>query len=177
MTTDVKQVYQSLKRITPEPDFPPEDDFIDADSNPPFEEPHGMGREASGGYRTSWTDREILTAVFPEPNWIVKGLIPEGLTVLGGRPKVGKSWMLLQIALSVQCGGRFLETQVEPGDVLYLALEDNGRRLQERMRDIGWTPGICFGPLRAGYPPVSQTRRTEPNLPLGRKSKAKTCHR
>ena len=59
-------------------------------------------------YRTSWSDREILSTVFPEPNWIIPKLIPEGLTILGGRPKVGKSWMLLQIALTVKCGGRYL---------------------------------------------------------------------
>jgi RecA-family ATPase len=57
-------------------------------------------------------------------------LLPEGLTILAGRPKCGKSWLALHIAMQVAAGGRTLEsTPVEPGPVLYLALEDTKRRL------------------------------------------------
>lgn len=92
-------------------------------------------------YRTSWTDTELLQTTFPEPNWAVNNLIPEGLTILGGRPKVGKSILALQLALSVKTGGKFLDAEVKPGDILYFALEDNGRRLLERMKAMNWTDG------------------------------------
>jgi hypothetical protein len=79
-----------------------------------------------------WTIAELLDAKFPEPKWAVPGLIPEGLILVGGRPKVGKSWLILDLAHAVSKGGMFLGRKVEQGNVLYISLEDNGRRLQER---------------------------------------------
>ena len=80
---------------------------------------------------------------FPEPKWAVPGLLPEGLTILAGRPKRGKSWMGLGLALAVASGGKALgKIDVEKGDALYLALEDNPRRLQNRLavlKDPGTT--------------------------------------
>jgi len=87
--------------------------------------------------KTSWTAAELLAADFPEPQWAVPGIIPTGLTFLAGRPKVGKSWLALQVAIAVGTGGRVLDRQVTQGRVLYLALEDNARRLKERARKQG----------------------------------------
>jgi hypothetical protein len=83
--------------------------------------------------------RAILTTVWPEPVWAIPQLLPVGLSILGGKPKVGKSWLALQVAQAVATGGRTLEQKVDPGPVLYLALEDTPRRLQDRMRKQGWT--------------------------------------
>lgn len=85
---------------------------------------------------------DILRAEFPEPVWAVPNLLPAGLTLLAGRPKRGKSWLALQIALAVASGGHALGQHVERGKVLYLALEDSPRRLQERMRAQGWPAGL-----------------------------------
>ena len=64
-------------------------------------------------------------------------LIPEGLTILAGKPKVGKSWMVLDIALALAAGRYALgEFNLEEGDVLYAALEDNNRRLRSRIERI-----------------------------------------
>lgn len=74
---------------------------------------------------------------FPEPKFIVPGLLTEGLGILAGRPKQGKSWLALGLADAVARGGKALGSiDVEPGDVLYLALEDTPRRLQSRLRAI-----------------------------------------
>lgn len=81
---------------------------------------------------TGWTAAELLAAQFPEPVWAVPDMIPVGLTILGGRPKVGKSWLALQIAIAASTGGMVLERRVKQGKVLYIALEDNGRRLRDR---------------------------------------------
>lgn len=86
-----------------------------------------------------WTGTELLRASFPEPIWVVPGLIPEGLTILAGRPKLGKSWLALQIACARACGGMVLGRQVTEGRVMYFALEDGERRLQDRMRVQEWT--------------------------------------
>lgn len=85
---------------------------------------------------------ELLTKVWPEPVWAVPGILPVGLSILAGAPKVGKSWLALQIAQAVAAGGYALGRQVERGPVLYLALEDPPRRLQERMRKQGWPMGL-----------------------------------
>jgi len=72
---------------------------------------------------------------FPETRWAVPNLIPEGLTIFAGRPKLGKSWLILNLLLSITTGRKALgQMPVEPQEALYLSLEDNGRRLQERMR-------------------------------------------
>jgi hypothetical protein len=85
----------------------------------------------------SWTAAQLLAEEFPDPKWAVPGLFPEGLTLLAGAPKVGKSWLCLGLALAVATGGRALGTiDVEPGAALYLALEDTPRRLQRRLRHV-----------------------------------------
>lgn len=83
--------------------------------------------------KTQFTTAELLETEFPEPNWAIPGLIPEGLTILGGRPKIGKSWLLMQIAHAIGTGGMFFGQRIEKGNVLYIAFEDSPRRLKNRM--------------------------------------------
>jgi len=91
----------------------------------------GTGFTAGAPERTSWTAAELRDLKFPEPRWAVPGIIPEGVTLLGGAPKIGKSWLALGLSLAIASGGKALgSVEVEPGAVLYLALEDTGRRLQ-----------------------------------------------
>ncbi len=78
---------------------------------------------------------ELLVKELPPARWAVPDLISEGLTILGGKPKLGKSWLILGIALAIAAGGFALgKKPVEQGEVLYLSLEDNERRLQKRVR-------------------------------------------
>lgn len=80
--------------------------------------------------------RELL-AKEPEPvSWVVEDLIPTGLGLIIGPSKLGKSWMALQLALAVASGKEFLGFHSRKGNVLYLALEDNERRLVERVGHI-----------------------------------------
>jgi hypothetical protein len=74
---------------------------------------------------------------FAPLKYIVPGLIVEGLIILAGKPKARKSWFALDIGLAV-AANRFClgDREPEPGDVLYLALEDGERRLQERMTKL-----------------------------------------
>lgn len=84
----------------------------------------------------------ILSTHWPEPVWAIPGLLPVGLTILAGAPKIGKSWLALQIAQAVASGGLIFDSRVELGPVLYLALEDPPRRLQERMLKQHWPLGL-----------------------------------
>jgi len=79
---------------------------------------------------------------FDEIDFVVPGFVAAGLTLLCGKPKIGKSWLGLDIALAVAGGGfAFGDVACERGDVLYLALEDNRRRLKQRLKMIlGDTP-------------------------------------
>lgn len=61
-------------------------------------------------------------------------LLPEGLTILAGKPKLGKSYICLQFGEAVSNGGKALGVDgIEAGDVLYCALEDSQRRLKSRL--------------------------------------------
>jgi hypothetical protein len=74
---------------------------------------------------------------FPVARYAVDNLIAEGLALLVGSPKLGKSWLMLNIALAIALGGMALgKIRVQQGGVLYLALEDSERRMQERLEMV-----------------------------------------
>jgi hypothetical protein len=83
-----------------------------------------------------WLDHQV----FPELEWAVDGLIPEGLTFLVGPPKAGKSWLILNLALAIASNqpalGVIEPTIFKPRKTFYLALEDGQRRLQKRCRAV-----------------------------------------
>ncbi|HOB44144.1 MAG TPA: AAA family ATPase [Bacillota bacterium] len=83
----------------------------------------------------TFTAVDLMNREFPEPKWIVEGLLPEGLTLFAGPPKIGKSWLALSLCVSTASGGHALgKIPVERGEALYLALEDTPRRLQSRLK-------------------------------------------
>lgn len=105
------------------------DDAADVLSSPVRREPARI--------RTSWTAADLMSMDFPEPRWAVPGVLCEGVNLLAGPPKVGKSWLSLGLGVDVALGGRaFGSIPVEAGPVLYLALEDTPRRLQTRLRKV-----------------------------------------
>ncbi len=80
---------------------------------------------------------ELLGREFDPVRWIVRDLIPTGVTILAGAPKIGKSWIVLGMAWAVSVGGCVLGSiHVEQNTVLYLALEDNERRLKDRLKKV-----------------------------------------
>ncbi|MEV8560756.1 AAA family ATPase [Streptomyces sp. NPDC051917] len=108
--------------------------------------------------RTAWTADQLMAAHFPEPKWAVPGILAEGVNVLAGPPKVGKSWLSLGLGLSVAAGGKaFDSVPVQGGPVLYLALEDTPRRLQTRMgKLLGGQPAPAGLTLVTECPPFPQ---------------------
>lgn len=77
-----------------------------------------------------------MQTLFEQPvepvDFIVEGLLAPGLYILGGSPKVGKSWLALQLCLAVCDGTSFLGRATHRSEVLYLALEDGPQRLHSR---------------------------------------------
>ena len=106
--------------------------------NGPDAQPKGDEQPKATGWQAHvFTAAALRTMQFPEISYIVPGIIPEGLTILAGRPKIGKSWMALDIAIGVATGKPVLgSVHVEQGDVLYCCLEDNKRRLQRRVTKL-----------------------------------------
>jgi hypothetical protein len=96
----------------------------------------------------SWqrrTAEDILNTDFADIQWVVPGVIPEGLSKIDGGPKVGKSWLAIHLATAVSSGGVFMGSiPVEQREVLYLALEDSERRLKNRLLKQGGTGNSKF---------------------------------
>ncbi len=83
------------------------------------------------------TGRNLMRMQFDPIKYIVPDILPAGLIILGGKQKIGKSWLDLNLGIAVATGGVALgHYKVEQGDVLYMALEDTQRRLQDRMRQL-----------------------------------------
>jgi biotin operon repressor len=80
---------------------------------------------------------ELMDKELPPVRWAVPGVLPEGVTILAGKPKMGKSWLALGLCVSVAAGGYALgKIPAQCGGALYLGLEDQERRLQRRLKKI-----------------------------------------
>ena len=75
----------------------------------------------------------LLSTPLPVTKFIVEELLPEGLHILAGAPKIGKSWLALWICLQVSKGEPVWELPTARGTVLYLCLEDSYIRIQNRL--------------------------------------------
>ena len=76
---------------------------------------------------------EIMTTVYKPIEFVIDGLIAQGLYILAGAPKVGKSWLVLDICLSIAKGESVLGQKTLQGTALYLCLEDSYARIQNRL--------------------------------------------
>ena len=89
-------------------------------------------------YKAGISAKALMAMQFAPINYVVPGYIAEGLTLLAGSPKIGKSWMALGLGVAIASGRpAFGSIPVDQGDVLYLALEDNPRRLKRRLLKMG----------------------------------------
>lgn len=85
---------------------------------------------------------ELFSTYVKPTEFIINGLIPVGLSLVASPPKYGKSWMMLDMSISVAEGQPFLGFTTNKCNVLYLALEDRYDRLKDRMLKI--TGGKVF---------------------------------
>jgi hypothetical protein len=90
------------------------------------------------------TLKDLMEKPFEPIQWVVPELLPEGLTLLVGAPKIGKSWLALDLCRTLAFGGDAMNRKhVESGEALYLALEDSERRLQDRFVKISQEKERC----------------------------------
>lgn len=76
---------------------------------------------------------ELYQTAYQSRPPIIDGLLYAGTYILAGVPKIGKSFLVAQIAYHVSTGKALWDYEVQPGTVLYLALEDDFQRIQSRM--------------------------------------------
>ena len=86
------------------------------------------------------TAEEILSTVFKPKEFIIDGLLTQGLYVLAGAQKVRKSWLAMDICLRIATGVPVLERETIQGTALYLCLEDNYQRVQDRLFQMNAEP-------------------------------------
>ena len=81
---------------------------------------------------------EIAEKELNPPQMIVDGLLPVGLSTLAGSPKLGKSWLALELAYSVAQGIPFLGRLTAQGDALYVDLEGSPYRIKQRLETLNF---------------------------------------
>src|SRR5690606_17761005 len=80
---------------------------------------------------------DFVKRPFPPVQWMIPNLLPEGLTMLAAKPKIGKSFLALNIAQAIACGGKALsKIDVEQGRVLYINVDSSEREFQKRVRNM-----------------------------------------
>lgn len=92
-----------------------------------------MQRMASPYYLHTVSMTELYQTTYKSRPPIIDGLLYGGAYILAGAPKIGKSFLVAQIAYHVSTGEKLWEFEVHQGTVLYLALEDDYQRIQSRM--------------------------------------------
>lgn len=75
----------------------------------------------------------LMKKDFPQLQYAIDEILPQGIFFLSAPPKIGKSWLMLDMCISVATGTPFWNYNVTQGKALYLALEDNQSRIQRRL--------------------------------------------
>jgi len=103
---------------------------------------------------------DLQKRTFKPIKWVIPDVLPVGAILLAARPKMRKTFLALQLSIAITAGRKFLNWQCEQGDVLFLGLEDNERRLRSRIKllqsldlnppDLSgfryWTGGVDINP-------------------------------
>lgn len=96
----------------------------------PFDE---FFKKIDPSYMKTVTMQELYQDIYSKKPPVIEGLLYQGTYLFVGSPKIGKSFFMAQLAYHVSTGNPLWDYPVKKGTVLYLALEDDYRRLQERM--------------------------------------------
>ncbi len=97
------------------------------------------------------TATEILDMDLPPIKSIISRILPTGTFIFAGASKIGKSWMVLWLANQISLGKPVWEFETAQNEVLYLALEDNIRRLQNRLNEIADEVGPVHFTVKSAF--------------------------
>ena len=129
---DERQSVQNTNNIIPTSDA--EFNHPDESSSENLEEIYRqMRRMADPYYLHTVSMTELYQTSYKSRPLIIDGLLYGGAYILAGAPKIGKSFLVAQIAYHISTGKKLWDYEVHQGTVLYLALEDDYQRIQSRM--------------------------------------------
>ena len=129
---DERQSVQNTNNIIPTCDT--EINYPDENSSENLEEIYRqMRRMADPYYLHTVSMTELYQTSYKSRPPIIDGLLYGGAYILAGAPKIGKSFLVAQIAYHISTGKKLWDYDVHQGTVLYLALEDDYQRIQSRM--------------------------------------------
>ena len=107
---------------------------------------------------TAWRQgikaEEIVNSVYQPIDWLVENIIAPGLTIIAGKSKIGKSWLVLQLSHAVEFGLTFLGRKCGKGDVLHYSLEDGKRRIKNRWEKMNIKPNETTYQFRDRSPKI-----------------------
>ena len=109
-----------------------------------------------GAWRNGILAEVIAKEEFKPIDWLVENIIAPGLTIIAGKSKIGKSWLVLHLSYCIEKGEEFLGRKRAKGDVLHYSLEDGKRRIKTR-----WDK-MCIQPDQTYY----QFRDRKPKIPI-----------
>ena len=78
----------------------------------------------------------LMDMNLPRTKFIIQGILPQGLAIIAGAPKIGKSWLMLDWCVKIAKGENIWNFKTTKGTTLYLCLEDNDNRIQDRLLTI-----------------------------------------
>jgi len=147
---------QSLSYVT-EQIIPTENEEINPSDENMEEILRQIQRMNDPAYLHTVSMNELYETVYQSRPLVIDGLLYSGTYLFAGAPKVGKSFFMAQLAYHVSTGRKLWNYDVHQGTVLYLALEDDYQRLQERMSRMFGVEGtdslhfaVCAKQLGAG---------------------------
>ena len=109
-----------------------------------------------GAWRQGIKADVIANSEYQPIDWLVENIIAPGLTIIAGKSKIGKSWLVLQLSHAIEFGLTFLGRKCAKGDVLHYSLEDGKRRIKSRWEKM------CIKPDQTHY----QFRDRKPKIPI-----------
>ena len=151
LATSVGADERQSKQINSENSIPTLETEINEEIENPEEKLEEMCRRIQRMVDPNYLNTISMTELFQTPYKsrppIIEGLLYAGAYILAGAPKIGKSFLVAQIAYHVSTGKKLWEYEVHQGTVLYLALEDDFQRIQRRMfkmYGVEDTPNLHF---------------------------------
>ena len=114
------------------------------------------GASNNGQYFTIITMEEIINDDGKPPEWVVENLMPaEGVATISGRAKEGKSWLALDLCLSIASGKHWLEFGTKPGKACYVNLELGKKTFRSRVKSIAAAKKIDLAALKGRFLPLT----------------------
>jgi len=111
---------------------------------------------------TDFADLELRH--FAPIRWLIDDFLPPGVSMLVGKPKFGKSWLVHAMMLRIAVGGEIFGHPVQQSKCLYMALEDSDHRIKTRTLKLCQSMNIAPGQLAGNFFHLTEAERLDSGL-------------